>query len=108
MISSTSLGVPNSVFVVIGVCVAIYLGACLMMALERARSERARERSQIACDQANLASRERTLAEQGVRFASLKDDSIKGLHLMAVQKAQGFPWLANAYSEYFKLLDLRL
>lgn len=42
------------------------------------------------------------------RFEQLKAEAIHGLQCMSQEKAQGFPWLASAYSDYFALFERKL
>ncbi|HEY9142302.1 MAG TPA: restriction endonuclease [Bryobacteraceae bacterium] len=57
---------------------------------------------------AQLADRESQLARERARFENLKAEAATAMGTISREKALGFPWLANAYSEYMKLYDLRI
>lgn len=50
---------------------------------------------------------EADMALESQKITQAKDNAKKDLERIAKQKSMGFPWLAEAYAEYFTLRDLR-
>jgi hypothetical protein len=73
---------------------------CLLITLAEKRRTEA-----IGRDAAALYAR---LQREREAFESAKQESAFALEMIAREKAMGFPWLANAYSEYQALIDLKL
>jgi hypothetical protein len=56
----------------------------------------------------DLIQREELLKKELQHFEAIKTESAIALDRISREKSLGFPWLANAYSEYRKLYDLKL
>ena len=56
----------------------------------------------------DLTQKEEALKNERAQFEELKVETANAIEILSKEKATGFPWLAAAYSEYFKLIELRL
>jgi hypothetical protein len=93
------------VLYVIGGLVLFGLASALIDALKQRRIN-FEEWRQFQEDQRDLKLREDQLTAAQELFDRLKSQSTEALEVIAAEKSQGFPWLASAYSDYFKLWDL--
>ena len=66
------------------------------------------ERKRIDDLAREIEQREIALKSDRERFVAGKAEAVIALETIGKEKALGFPWLATAYSDYFKLFDLKL
>jgi hypothetical protein len=93
------------VLYIIGGLVLFGFASALIDALKQRRINN-QEWMQFQVDRNELELREGRLATAQKLFDRLKIQSTDTLERIAAEKSQGFPWLASAYSDYFKLVDL--
>jgi DNA repair exonuclease SbcCD ATPase subunit len=55
--------------------------------------------------QGRLAQREQELERRKKEWNEKVQSDIKAVHTLAEEKSEGFPWLAEAYADYFHLQD---
>ena len=102
------------ILILIGIAIAIAAISKIFSAFERARKY-----DKIKPQLDNLNEKERQLAQNAITFRkdmeckkrewNIKVDNDKqAIKLLCRQKSMGFPWLANAYANYFALEDKKL
>ncbi|MBI1824789.1 MAG: hypothetical protein HYR83_00205 [Planctomycetes bacterium] len=79
----------------------------LLAAIGNARAN-LKEKSRLESLGNELAKRDSELMRDRDRLQSIKDEMFSSLELINKEKSLGFPWLAQAYSDYKILCELRL
>jgi len=84
----------------IGVIAAIWLIAWLSDRVSKFQQQAKKKREVV--DEMNALIKEKTEA-----LEALAKENTEALEAIAKEKSQGFPWLARAYDDYFRLQDLK-
>jgi hypothetical protein len=83
---------------------------CLVLAFDRINKipTDLKEKKRIEDQAKENEQRAIALKNDRARFEAAKTEAKDAIEKISKEKSLGFPWLANAYSEYLKLHDLRL
>ncbi len=92
---------------VIGAVFAVQMLVELVKVIKRLPVELA-ERERVNQLAADTAAQDAKLTQERARFEELKAEAANAMETISQEKALGFPWLANAYSAYRELYELRL
>jgi len=83
---------------------------CVVMVFDRIKKIPIdlKEKKRVEDQAKEIEHRDAALKTERQRFESVKTESAIALDRISKEKALGFPWVANACSEYRKLYDLKL